>query len=174
MLQLLLKSYFVFLLIPLLALAIEPNNPITHCDRFIGDADKAACIEKSQKMQPDWYASAACSLQDEDKNFLVCLDEIKDGDYHPEALELCAQGREISDEARLHCLQKIKNKDYTRAEIKKCGESVKASDSVSAITECLATAGTSRSTRANNSMSTKDRKPASKAPLGFQSLEIHH
>jgi hypothetical protein len=158
MLQLILKTHLAFLLIPLLTLALEPNNPVTLCDRFVNDSDKAVCLEKINRNTSDWYASSACSLQEDDKNFLACLDEIKDGTYNPEALDLCAQRREASDVSRLKCLQKIKNKDYTRAQIKKCEEN----STHDLITECL-------------SSSPHTRTPASNAHQpGFQPLEIRH
>lgn len=152
MIQLLLKTHLAFLLIPLLTLAIEPTNPTGLCDRFLGADDKAACLQKTNKDSLDWYASAACGLQQEDKNFLSCLDEIKGASFHPEALELCAKSPEISDEARMSCLQTIKNKDYSRSQLKKCSE---AGESV-AVQNCLKTQG---------------RAPASKnAPSGFQEM----
>lgn len=158
MLQLILKTHLAFLLIPLITLAIEPNNPVTFCERFLADADKVACVKKTEQNHDDWYASAACSLQEDDKNFLVCLDEIHGGTFSPEALELCAKSRNLSDISRLNCIQKIKNRNYSRAEIKKCSESA----SPESIAKCLSSASSAR-------------KPAATAPAaGFQSLEIHH
>lgn len=155
MLQLILKTHLGFLLIPLLTLAIEPNNPATYCDRFMGDNDKAQCVQKASNKELDWYASSACSLQQEDKSFLSCLDEIKGATFNPEALELCANPTDISDSARMSCLQKIKNKDYSRAQIQKCS----VAGSQTAIEGCLS----------NNS-----RTPASakNSTQGFQSLEV--
>lgn len=155
MLQLLLKTHLAFLLIPLLTLAIEPNNPTGACDRFLGDQDKAQCLQKASAQDLDWYASSACSQQQDDKNFLGCLDEIKGASFHPEALELCAKPTDLSDELRMACLRKIKNQDYSRAQIKKCSEAGEPA----AVANCL---------------SNNKRTPASnqKAPLGFQSLEL--
>lgn len=164
MLQLLLKTHLAFLVIPLFTLAIEPNNPVTFCDRFLGDADKAACVEKTEKNKSDWYASSACSLLDDNDQFMTCLDEIKDGDYHPEALELCTQNRETTDENKRFCLQKIKNRDYTRQQIKECEKNL----STESITQCLSKVALT----SKDSLSAKGRKPASKKPIGFQSSEI--
>lgn len=155
MLQLILKTHLGFLLIPLLTLAIEPNNPTTYCDRFVGDDDKARCVQKASHKDLDWYASSACSLQEDDHSFLSCLDAIKGATFNPEALDLCANPTDLSDSARLSCLQKIKNKDYNRAQIKKCS----GAGSQTAIEGCLS----------NNS-----RSPASLkgTPQGFQTLEV--
>lgn len=154
MIQLILKTHLAFLLIPLLTLAIEPTNPTALCDRFLGDKDKATCMLKTSKDSLDWYASSACSLQQDDKNFMNCLDEIRGASFNPEALELCAKSSEISDDSRLSCIKKVKNKDYTRAQIKKCSES----GSPSMMESCLFNSG---------------RAPASNAPsTGFQALEI--
>lgn len=161
MLQLILKSHLAFLLIPLLTLAMEPNNPVTFCDRFLGDADKASCVQKTEQGRADWYAASACSLQEDDKQFLICLDEIKNATYSPEAIELCANSREISDAERLGCLQKIKNRDYTRAEIKTCAEG----KTVAAITACLSPL---QSGRKPASRMTPKAAPSTRA--GFQSL----
>jgi hypothetical protein len=154
MLQLLLKTHLAFLLIPLLTLALEPTNPSGLCDRFLGDKDKATCMLKTTKDSLDWYASSACALQQDDKNFMNCLDEIKGASFNPEALELCAKSSDISDEARINCLRKIKNKDYTRAQIKKCSEA----GELTHMESCLFNSG---------------RSPAGNGPVpGFQALEI--
>ncbi|MBS1969559.1 MAG: hypothetical protein JSU04_04605 [Bdellovibrionales bacterium] len=154
MFQLILKTHLAFLLIPLLTLALEPTNPSGLCDRFLGDKDKAQCMLKTTKDPLDWYASSACALQQEDKNFMSCLDEIKGATFNPEALELCAKSTDISDESRISCIKKIKNKDYSRAQIKKCADSGELSNMES----CLFNSG---------------RTPASNAPApGFQALEI--
>jgi hypothetical protein len=155
MLRLLLKTHLAFLLIPLITLAIEPSNPTGLCDRFLGDKDKATCMLKVTKSELDWYASSACALQQDDKNFMDCLDEIKGASFNPEALELCAKQSDLPDAARLNCIIKIRNKDYTRAQIKKCSESGEPT----AVENCLS----------NNS-----RTPSSAAttPPGFQTLEI--
>jgi hypothetical protein len=106
MLQLLLKTHLAFLLIPLLTLALEPSNPNALCERFLGDTEKASCVQKTSKTELDWYASSACGLQQDDKNFLSCLDEIKGAKFNPEALELCAKPTDISDTDRLTCIKK--------------------------------------------------------------------
>jgi len=155
MLQLLLKTHLAFLLIPLITLALEPNNPNALCERFLGDKEKASCVQKTSKTELDWYASAACGLQQEDKNFLGCLDEIKGAKFNPEALELCAKPTDISDVDRLACIKKIKDKDYSRAQIKKCSE---AGD-LGAVENCLFT-----NSRGPASISDKQ--------TGFQSLDI--
>lgn len=156
MLQLLLKSYLAFLLIPLLTLALEPTDPSAFCERFLGDKDKASCMLKTAKNELDWYASAACNLQEDDQGFLSCLEEIKGAKFNPEALELCAKPHTIKDSERLSCIKKIKNKDYTRAQLKKCSEA----GSPQAIEMCLY----------NN----PQRKPAEvgRNQQGFQSLEV--
>jgi len=154
MLQLILKTHLAFLLIPLLTLALEPSNPTGLCDRFLGDKDKAICTLKTTKESLDWYASAACGLQQDDKSFMSCLDEIKGGTFNPEALDLCAKSQEISDDDRISCIKKIKNKDYSRSQLKKCAEVTE----VSAMQGCLFNSG---------------RTPASNAAgAGFQALEI--
>jgi hypothetical protein len=156
MYQLFLKTSFAFLLIPLLTLALEPTNPSGLCDRFLGDKEKAQCMQKTTKEELDWYAASACSLQQEDRNFMGCLDEIKGASFNPEALELCAKTPEISDDTRLSCIKKVKGKDYTRTQLKKCSEAGDAA----AVEGCLST-------------NSRLRSPASATnPQGFQSLEI--
>lgn len=158
MFQLLLKSSITFLAIPLLSLALEPSEPSGLCERFLGEKEKAQCMLKIAKEELDWYAASACSLQDEDKNFILCLDEIKGATFNPEALELCAKQPEISDSLRLSCIRKVRNKDYTRAQIKKCS----LAGIPAAIEACL-------STRSNS------RQPSStKSQQGFQSINIHN
>jgi len=153
MFQLLLKTHLIFLLIPLLALALEPTDPSALCDRFLGDKDKATCLLKVTKdTSIDWYASSACSLQQDDKNFMTCLDEIKGATFNPEVLDLCAKSPEISDDSRISCIRKVKNKDYTRSQIKKCAKANEPTQ----IESCLFNSG---------------RMPASKEPTaGFQPL----
>jgi hypothetical protein len=159
MLQLVLKSYFAFLLIPLLTLALEPTNPTGLCDRLLGDAEKTQCLAKTEKGELDWYAAEACSRQEEDKNFLNCLDEVKGAVFNPQALELCAKSTEGTDEGRLSCIQKVKNKDYSRTQLKKC----ETSGSPRAVEACLSVDAGARAPAAAASL---------KVPQGFQSLEI--
>ncbi|HEY8269598.1 MAG TPA: hypothetical protein VIG33_01815 [Pseudobdellovibrionaceae bacterium] len=155
MLKLLLNTYLAFLLIPLLTLAIEPTNPTGLCDRFLGDQEKTACMVKTSQTELDWYASSSCALQQDDKNFMNCLEEIKGASFSPEALELCAKSVDLTDEARLSCIKKIRNKDYTRSQIKKCSEAgvpVAVENCLSNSSRTPATAGVTKS--------------------GFQTLEI--
>ena len=143
-------------LIPIIALAIEPSNPVNLCERFVGDQEKADCLQKTSGTDLDWYAASMCSLQQEDNSFHLCLKEIEQASFNPEALKICAKDSESSDEQRLACIQKIKNRDFTQVQMKKCSETVK----VDAATECF-------------SKSFQTRQPASsKKSSGFQSVEI--
>lgn len=138
-----------------MALALEPREPGTHCERFFSDQDRAACALKIEKQRPDWYAAAACAELEDDKNFMTCLDEIQGASFQPEALELCSQPGDGTDELRLSCYRKIKNQDYPRAQIQRCSDTGKGP----AIVECL---------------EKQSRLPAASKKIlqGFQSLEI--
>ncbi len=153
MLGLLAKSHFAFFLIPILTLAIEPTNPTGLCDRLVTEIEKTQCLKMTTPGKLDWYAASTCALYQEDKNFLGCLEQIKQASFNPQALELCARSSELTDEARSSCLQKIKNKDYSLKQLKKCAES----PSHAAIETCLAS-------------HPKTRAPASPQPQGFQPL----
>lgn len=145
-----------FLLIPLITLALEPTNPTHLCERFLGDKDKATCLLKMSKSELDWYASAACGLQQEDQNFLSCLDEIKGASFNPEALDLCSRPSGLSDASRMSCIKKIKNKDYSRAQLKKCSQ-------------------TSETESLENCLYSNSRSPASSSKnsaKGFQAMDV--
>jgi hypothetical protein len=160
MLQLLLKSHLSFLLIPIITLALEPSNPAGLCDRFLGEQEKTACSHKTSVASLDWYAASACALQQDDKNFMSCLDEIKGSVFNPQALELCAKASDETDQARMSCLRKLKNKDFTRLQLKKCSEL----SSTVAIETCLSTNSSNRTPASA--------KKSGQVPPGFQSLEI--
>lgn len=153
MFSLITKSCLIFFLLPTLALAIEPTNPVELCDRLITEAEKSQCLTKTTPGQLDWYAASACGKLQEDKNFMNCLEQIKDSFFNPQALELCSRSVEMTDEARSSCLQKIKNKDYSQKQLKKCTEAT----SQLAIESCF-------------DKSSLPRSPASQIPRGFQPL----
>ncbi|MBC7371427.1 MAG: hypothetical protein H7326_07680 [Bdellovibrionaceae bacterium] len=156
MLGVFLKSSFIFLIIPIITLAIEPSNPIGICDRFIGEQEKAECVAKTSKSDLDWYAASACSLQQEDKNFHACINEIQQATFNPEALEICAKDSNMSDSQRFLCIRKVKNRDYTRVQMKKCADNA----SMDNVIQCLG-------------QNSQPRKPASvKNPAGFQPLDV--
>ncbi len=103
-----LKSLSVLWLIPLLTLAIEPSNPNTICDRFVGDKDQQACEEKMKKDDVDWYAATVCSLTQEDSQFWSCWGKIKGARFNPVAIEVCAETKEMKDAERITCLDKAR------------------------------------------------------------------
>ena len=50
-------------LVPLSAFAVEPQNPVTLCERFIAPDIKLNCEKKIKKMSPDWYLAGVCEKQ---------------------------------------------------------------------------------------------------------------
>lgn len=86
--------------------AVEPVNPEGVCDRFIGEADQAACLKRAKSMDLDWYAVAVCNLVDDDDAFNDCWKKIDGRSFAPRALEKCAAA-DLEDEARVTCLTKV-------------------------------------------------------------------
>lgn len=91
-------------LIGLSALALEPVNPVSLCDRFIKDTDIARCQAQAKKLDLDWYAATVCGQMDDDQEFLNCWKKIGGMSFSPQKMENCAK-EDLSDSQRLSCLQ---------------------------------------------------------------------
>ncbi len=103
-----LKSLSILWLIPLLTLAIEPTNPNTICDRFVGEKDQQACEDKMKKDDVDWYAATVCSLTQEDAQFWNCWDKIKGARFNPNHLDACGENKTLNDSERITCIEKAR------------------------------------------------------------------
>jgi hypothetical protein len=84
--------------------AIEPQNPASLCERFIGEVQTLDCQNKIKKLSPDWYLAAVCGSLDSDENFWQCLNSGKDHNFAPVALSKC-EGKDINDDERLECIK---------------------------------------------------------------------
>lgn len=102
------QSFSLLLAIPLFTMALEPSNPASLCDRFVGDTEIQACEEKTKNADVDWYATTVCNLQSDSSAFWSCWSEIQDTKFSPAALDKCAEDRSLTDETRLACLKKAK------------------------------------------------------------------
>lgn len=86
--------------------AVEPQNPVTLCERFIAPDAKNSCERKLKKMSPDWYLAAVCDKQFEDSEFWKCVELSQTKNFSPVALEKCnAEG--VTDSERLLCLKNL-------------------------------------------------------------------
>lgn len=93
-------------LAPQRGVAVEPQNPVTLCERFIAPDTKSNCEKKIKKMAPDWYLAGVCEKQFDDSEFWKCLDLSQTKNFSPVALEKCnAEG--ASDQDRLTCLKNL-------------------------------------------------------------------
>ncbi len=120
MFKLILKSAMVLLTIPLVSLAIDPRNPETYCDRFISETHRKVCTEKSKNPNLDWYAASVCARIQDDDVLLKCWDHVKGHEFLPDALEVCSQFENRSDEEILGCLRVIKDKGFQKKEVDSC------------------------------------------------------
>lgn len=84
------------------ALALEPENPKSHCERFLNGDPQINCEKRMEVLKPDWYLAAACSRTFDDKIFYQCLGT--KGAVSPKLLESCAG--DLEDSERLNCVRK--------------------------------------------------------------------
>lgn len=94
---------FVFLF-SALAIALEPQNPASLCDRFLVGPPKTKCEKKMKALNPDWYLATVCNQNFDDNAFYECVDLTKSGAYSPLKLEAC-EADELSDQDRLGCVR---------------------------------------------------------------------
>ena len=90
-----------------LSWALEPQNPVTLCDRFVTEIDKASCEKQLTQLAPDWYLASLCGKFSEDAGFYRCMGLSKSMEISPKKLEACDQA-EATDEGRLSCIQSAK------------------------------------------------------------------
>ena len=102
------KSLCVLLFIPFLTMAIEPVNPHTLCERFVGEDDQKSCDARMKKDDVDWYAATVCSLMQDDTQFWNCWDKIKGASFNPDAVEKCADDSAMKDAERVACIDKAR------------------------------------------------------------------
>ncbi len=104
--KILCKSLCILLFIPFLTLAIEPINPHSLCERFVGEDDQKSCDARMKNDDVDWYAATVCSLVQDDQQFWSCWDKIKGVRFNPAQLDLCADDQKLKDSERIDCLTK--------------------------------------------------------------------
>lgn len=90
---------------PGLALALEPSEPSTVCERFIGEAETQKCKERAAQDTIDWYAGSLCNLQKEDTAFWNCWETLKGKQINPQILAQCDDTHDLTDEQRQSCIQ---------------------------------------------------------------------
>jgi len=88
------------------AIAIEPQDPASLCERFLGGAQDS-CAKKMKEMKPDWYLAAVCNLQSDDKLFYQCLSKGAKLSFSPRDLEPCSSA-ELNDQERMNCIDKAR------------------------------------------------------------------
>jgi len=94
----------LFLMISLSAHALEPQNPVALCERFLIGPPKEACEKKMKSLKPDWYLATVCNENFDDQAFYDCVGLTKLGNYSPLKLEVCG-GSELSDLDRIACVR---------------------------------------------------------------------
>ncbi len=96
------------------ALALEPENPVALCERFLEGSPRLECQKKMEQWKPDWYAATTCNGIFDDKIFYECVDFSRSQSFLPKKLEEC-QGDQLTDLARLQCVkaaQTVKEKAF--------------------------------------------------------------
>ncbi|MNJ94741.1 hypothetical protein D3C87_124430 [compost metagenome] len=102
------QSFTLLLAIPLFTMALEPSNPASLCDRFVGDDEVQACEKKTHDSKVDWYAATVCNLQSDQASFWNCWSEIENARFSPAALDKCAENQSLDDVSRLACVKAAK------------------------------------------------------------------
>jgi hypothetical protein len=87
----------------MMAQALEPQDPKSLCDRFLG-ADQESCEKKVSELKPDWYLAAVCNRQFDDRLFYECIGLSAKHSFSPLSLEPC-EANELSDMDRMKCVE---------------------------------------------------------------------
>lgn len=98
-----LASLLAIFTIPLIALALEPSDPISFCDRFVAQDDIDHCQSKTASENVDWYVASICNMQKEDAAFWRCWESAKDRSINLQALKTCEDAD--SDQKRQFCVE---------------------------------------------------------------------
>lgn len=103
------KQKFFFALIAMISSqapvqALEPQNPVTLCERFLEGPPREACEKEMKALNPDWYLATACNQIFDDKAFYECVKLGKTAAFSPIKLESC-MGLELIDFDRLACVK---------------------------------------------------------------------
>lgn len=93
---------------PLLALSLEPADPVSFCHRFIDQNAIETCQMRTAKENVDWYAAAICNMQKEDSAFWSCWDSVKDKSINLQVLKKCDDS-EFGDDQRQACVESSLN-----------------------------------------------------------------
>jgi hypothetical protein len=94
------------LVFAVLAQALEPQDPKSLCDRFLG-GDQESCEKKVSELKPDWYLAAVCNRQFDDKLFYECIGLSAKHSFSPINLEPC-DAQELNDMDRMKCVEGAK------------------------------------------------------------------
>ena len=105
----------LLLLISFQAIASDPINPQTLCDRFLTGEEIKECEFRIKAIRPDWYLASACQHQFDNESFFECLSFSRTYTFNPRTIEKCESG-ELSDEQRTNCVKSvaIKEKKYSK------------------------------------------------------------
>lgn len=87
-------------------LALQPQDPKSLCDRFLG-SDQTACEKKMTELKPDWYLATVCNRQFDDKLFYDCVLKGVRNTFSPVALQAC-DSDELGDTERMSCIDAAK------------------------------------------------------------------
>lgn len=98
------KTLGLILIFSSLAQAIEPQNPLSLCERFLEGPDRTKCETRMTSLKPDWYLATVCNSDFDDKLFFDCVELSKLGSYSPEKLNDCL-GDQYTDSARMTCVK---------------------------------------------------------------------
>lgn len=86
------------------AFALDPQNPSTFCDRFLGELEKTNCEKRVKTLGPDWYLAKVCEKQFDDENFWGCLELSQRFNFNPKTLGPC-EDTGMTDTQRLLCVE---------------------------------------------------------------------
>ncbi|MEZ0391462.1 MAG: hypothetical protein ACAH59_04555 [Pseudobdellovibrionaceae bacterium] len=99
--------WLTFIFMTSTASALEPQNPIALCERFLEGPEKVECEKKMKDLSPDWYLATVCNQNFTDPSFYECVELTKTGAFSPRKLDLCTRDG-ISDSTRIACIKAAK------------------------------------------------------------------
>lgn len=103
--SLLFALMLMFVALPAMTQDLEPIQPESACDRFLGREEQEACFTATREAG-DSYVVALCNDQFSNDEFMKCLENSKRFTFDPKKLGSC-KNDEYSDQERVDCMNAV-------------------------------------------------------------------
>jgi hypothetical protein len=107
-----------WLLVALVAQAIDAINPSAICERFYLQSEIERCEVKVKQTHPDSYLAAVCQSFFDDEGFYDCLEMGVIATFDPIKLDTC-MAFEGNDKNKMECIRSVATFENKKTEFQK-------------------------------------------------------